>query len=300
MSVYALTDDNRAMFIQTEAAPDENVMRFFPGRAVLDSGTAEFPGREAAGRSPLATELFAIDGVKSVAFDCEYVTVTKDPDARWQVLKPQILGIIMEHFVAGRPVIDMPGFVGGEGPSDESEESKTIREIMDSRIRPGLRDECGEVRFVGYDDGVVRLAVESGAFSKPLFAIKVKIENTLRYYVPSVIRVEFERTGDDGVPADQDRPGLQTPEGQAIHQLLEERINPAIAMHGGHITLIDVEGERAYLRLEGGCQGCGMADVTLKQGVEGEIMRAVPSIREVLDVTDHAAGTNPYYQPSRK
>ncbi|MDP6352086.1 MAG: NifU family protein [Alphaproteobacteria bacterium] len=81
--------------------------------------------------------------------------------------------------------------------------------------------------------------------------------------------------------------------------MLDQRINPSVAMHGGHIALVDVTDDTVYIRLEGGCQGCGMADVTLKQGVEGEIKRAAPDIVHVLDVTDHAGGTNPYYQPSK-
>ena len=93
------------------------------------------------------------------------------------------------------------------------------------------------------------------------------------------------------------RPGLNSEAGLAIRQLLEERINPSIASHGGRISLVDVMGEKAFVRLEGGCQGCGMADVTLKQGVATEIKALVPEITEVLDVTDHAGGENPYYQP---
>ncbi|MEE8279491.1 MAG: NifU family protein [Alphaproteobacteria bacterium] len=95
------------------------------------------------------------------------------------------------------------------------------------------------------------------------------------------------------------KPGLETPEGEAIQRLLEERVNPSVAAHGGHISLVDVKDNTVYIRLEGGCQGCGMADVTLKQGVETEIKRVAPNITAVLDVTDHAGGTNPYFQPGK-
>ena len=84
--------------------------------------------------------------------------------------------------------------------------------------------------------------------------------------------------------------------GLSIQEVLETRVNPSVAGHGGHISLIDVDGSRAYIRMEGGCQGCGMANVTLKEGVAVEIQKVVPSIKEVLDVTDHAGGTNPYFQ----
>ena len=138
----------------------------------------------------------------------------------------------------------------------------------------------------GFDAGVVYLEFQGGAFQ-----LKSGIENMLRHYVPEIERVADWR---DALP----KPGLDTPEAQAIQDLLESRINPSVAGHGGHISLIDVEGARAYIRMEGGCQGCGMANVTLKQGVEVEIRKVVPTIREVLDVTDHAGGTNPYYQPA--
>ena len=95
------------------------------------------------------------------------------------------------------------------------------------------------------------------------------------------------------------KPGLETPTGKAVREVLDSRINPSVAGHGGHIALVDVQDDTAYIRLEGGCQGCGMADVTLKQGIETEIMQAVPQIRAVLDVTDHAGGTNPYYEPGK-
>jgi Fe-S cluster biogenesis protein NfuA len=102
---------------------------------------------------------------------------------------------------------------------------------------------------------------------------------------------------------DEDRPlpkpGLETADGKAIQGLLEQRINPQVASHGGRISLVDVQDDTAYIRLEGGCQGCGMADVTLKQGVTKEIQALVPGIRTVLDVTDHAGGTNPYHQPGK-
>jgi Fe-S cluster biogenesis protein NfuA len=92
---------------------------------------------------------------------------------------------------------------------------------------------------------------------------------------------------------------LETPEGKAILEILEKQINPSVASHGGHISLVDVQDDTAYIRLEGGCQGCGMADVTLKQGVATQIQRVAPGITNVLDVTDHAGGDNPYYQPGK-
>ena len=129
-------------------------------------------------------------------------------------------------------------------------------------------------------------------FQGSAFNLVTGIENMLRNYVPEVETVKDYR---DALP----KPGLETPEGKAIWAALEERINPSVASHGGHISLVDVQGDTAYIRLEGGCQGCGMADVTLKQGVATEIQRVAPAITNVLDVTDHAGGSNPYYQPGK-
>lgn len=285
------------MFIQTEETPDNSAMRFIPGRAVLGSGRAAFTDEETAARSPLAAALFRVDGVAGVTLGAEDITVCKAEGADWQVLKPPLLGVIMEHFVAGRPVLidaaapDTPAVA--DGPA-----AAKLREIVDTRIAPGLAETGAQVTFLGYADGVVRLGVGAGNHSQPLFALKVKIENTLRHYVADVARVEIVQAPVPGAPTGG--AGLETPEGLAVQRVLDEHINPAIAAHGGYISLIDVEGDRAFIRLEGGCQGCGMADVTLKQGVEVEILREVPAITAVLDVTDHASGNNPYFQPSRK
>ncbi len=94
-------------------------------------------------------------------------------------------------------------------------------------------------------------------------------------------------------------PNISGPVVDKIRQVIEERINPAVASHGGHVSLIDVKDNAVYLQLGGGCQGCGMADVTLKQGIEVMIKEAVPEIEEIYDVTDHADGDNPYYQQSK-
>ena len=145
----------------------------------------------------------------------------------------------------------------------------------------------GDVNYRGFKDGIVFLAMTG-----PVFGLMSGIEKMLRHYVPEVEGVADYR---DAVP----KPGLDTAEGKAIRHLLDERINPQVANHGGHIALVDVKNDTAYIRLEGGCQGCGMADVTLKQGVATEIQALVPTINRVLDVTDHAGGTNPYYQPGK-
>ena len=276
------------MFIQTEVAENPESLRFLPGRPVMASGNADFPDASSTKRSPLARRLFEIDSVARVFLGPDHITVTKVPDAPWHVVKPAVLRTIMEHFVAGEPIIleeESHGSIDQYG--EESEVAKEIRELIETRIRPAAQQSGGDVAFRGYENGVVLLEMQGRAFS-----LKDGIESMLRHYVPGIEAVKDYR---DAKP----KPGLDTPEGLAIQTLLDDRINRAVAAHGGHIALVDVQDDTVYIRLEGGCQGCGMADVTLKQGVETEIKRLVPKITSVLDVTDHGGGTNPYYQPGK-
>ena len=203
-------------------------------------------------------------------------------------MKTRILGTIMKHFLSGQPVITGsaaatdPAESGGEDPIGAQ-----IKDLIDTRIRPAANQDGGDVTFRGFKDGVAYLEFHGSASG-----LMNGIENMLRHYLPEVEAVKDHR---DALP----KPGLETPEGKAIQDLLEEQVNPAVAAHGGHISLVDIQDDTVYIRLEGGCQGCGMADVTLKQGVATEIQRVAPGITKVLDVTDHAGGTNPYYQPGK-
>ena len=172
---------------------------------------------------------------------------------------------------------------------DDDEIASKIRDIVENRIQPAVFENGGEVEFRGFVDGVVLLDIHG-----PAGAMLSGIENMLRHCVPEITAVqsfeEYEQL---------QRPEMNTPEALTIRDLLETQINPSVADHGGHIALIDVSPETVYIRLEGGCQGCGMADVTLKNGIETAIMQAVPAITSVLDVTDHAGGDNPYYSPGK-
>jgi Fe-S cluster biogenesis protein NfuA len=287
------------MFIQTDALSDPDAMRFVPGEAVLPSGKAEFPDPESSRRSPLARRLFAIDGVTGVSLEPDSVTVSKRDDTEWHILKPAIFRAIMEHFASGRPAVSQQPGDAAPGPEDpDGAIAADLRDFLDARIRPQLAAEGGEVAVAGFEDGVLTLELGGAGFSTPLFALKVRIENTVRRDFPEVEEVRF--TDVARPPEDtSDKPGMQTPEAEAIQKLLAEQINPAVAAHGGYISLVDVQDDTAYIRLEGGCQGCGMADVTLKQGIEEQIKRSVPEIATVLDVTDHAGGANPYFQPGK-
>jgi len=281
------------MFIQTETTGDPAIMKFLPGRNVYASGPIQYTDIDAAARAPLAARILNIDDVIAVELGADYVSVTKLADANWLHLKPAVLGAIMDHFVAGLPVVlDDAGDPADSPVGDIAQLAldmsdpivAEISELIDTRIRPAATQGGGDVVLRGYAFGTVYVEFKGSAFQ-----LKGGIENMLRHYVPEVAGVADWR---DALP----KPGLDTPEAVAIQDLLDSNINPSVAGHGGHISLIDIDGARAYIRMEGGCQGCGMADVTLKQGVQVEIQKVVPTIREVLDVTDHAGGTNPYYQ----
>ena len=276
------------MFIQTEATANADAMKFLPGRSVLEAGMVTFTRPEDAADSPLARALFALDGVNRVTLDTDAVTIGKEPDRDWQVMKPVILGAIMEHFTQDRPVMDTLAQADvGDTASEDPELAGTIEELINTRIKPVAQQDGGDVTFQEYRAGVVYLELTG-----PAFGLLSGIENMLRHYVPEVTAVRDHR---EAAP----KPGRSSPMGQTIRRLLDERINPQVASHGGHIALVDVQDDTVYIRLEGGCQGCGMADVTLKQGVATEIQAVVPTINSVLDVTDHAGGTNPYYQPGK-
>lgn len=179
------------MFIQTETTPNPATLKFLPGRAVMARGTADFPSREQAAASPLATRLFEIEGVAGVFLGSDFVSVTKADAADWQVLKPQVLGAIMEHFTSGEPVVteESPA-AGGEG--EDSQVVAQIKELLDTRIRPAVAQDGGDIIFRGFEDGVVYLRMQGACSGCPSSTATLKhgIENMLRYYVPEVTAVE--------------------------------------------------------------------------------------------------------------
>jgi len=125
--------------------------------------------------------------------------------------------------------------------------------------------------------------------------VKIDYVNSLEH---SGFKIENPKVT-QSAPAEQAPPNLDHPLAQTIQKILDSEINPAVSGHGGYISLVDVREETAYIKMSGGCQGCGMASVTLKQGVVAAIKRAVPDIKEILDTTDHAGGMNPYYSPGK-
>jgi Fe-S cluster biogenesis protein NfuA len=181
------------MFIETEGTPNPATLKFLPGRDVMAASTADFASPDAAHRSPLATALFALPGVTRVFLGADFVTVTKAEDMTWQALKPQVLGAVMEHFVAGRPVIEGDGDAADEDvdPADADVVAQ-IKELLDTRVRPAVAGDGGDIVFRGFRDGVVKLHMQGACSGCPSSSATLKhgIENMLRHYVPEVRSVE--------------------------------------------------------------------------------------------------------------
>jgi Fe-S cluster biogenesis protein NfuA len=181
------------MFIQTETTPNPATLKFLPGQTVLDSGTADFPTHEAAGRSPLAQRIFAVPGVTGVFFGTDFVTVTKDEATNWDHVKPAILGAIMEHFQSGAPVIEGEGgqvsHAAHDGPDTEIVDQ--IKDLLDTRVRPAVAQDGGDITFHGFDRGIVYLHMQGACAGCPssTLTLKMGIENLLRHYIPEVLEV---------------------------------------------------------------------------------------------------------------
>ncbi len=186
------------MFIQTESTPNPATLKFLPGREVTGEGTvADFPDRESAERSPLAAALFAIPEVSRVFFGSDFISVTKS-SGDWKHLKPPILGAIMEHFTRGLPLIEGEAETLDEGESGYSEEDAEIvaqiKELLDTRVRPAVAGDGGDIVFKGFDGstGIVSLHLRGSCAGCPSSVITLKngIENMLRHYIPEVNAVQ--------------------------------------------------------------------------------------------------------------
>lgn len=182
------------MFIQTEPTPNPATLKFIPGKPVLGEGTADFRGMDEASTSPLAQRLFAIDGVKGVFLGSDFISVTKG-DGEWQHLKPAILGAIMEHYVSGAPVVDgqddhgaLPG--GDYDPADE-DTVQTIKELLETRVRPAVANDGGDIVFHGYRDGIVLLHMRGACAGCPSSTATLRggIERLLQHFLPEVREV---------------------------------------------------------------------------------------------------------------
>lgn len=180
------------MFIQTESTPNPATLKFLPGQTVLDAGTADFPTAEAAGKSPLARRIFGAGPVTGVFFGTDFVTVTKAEGADWAHVKPGILGAIMEHFQSGQPVMEGEAAGGhAEHTGEDGDIVRQIKELLDTRVRPAVAQDGGDITFHGFDRGVVYLHMQGACAGCPssTLTLKMGIENLLRHYIPEVTEV---------------------------------------------------------------------------------------------------------------
>lgn len=182
------------MFIETESTPNPATLKFLPGRDVMGLATADFASRASAARSPLALALFDLPGVSRVFLGGDFVTITRNDEVSWQTLKPQVLGAIMDHFVAGRPVIEGDADDLSEEDVDPADQEvvEQIKELLDTRVRPAVAGDGGDIVFRGFRDGIVRLHMQGSCSGCPssTATLKYGIENMLRHYVPEVVAVE--------------------------------------------------------------------------------------------------------------
>jgi NFU1 iron-sulfur cluster scaffold homolog, mitochondrial len=184
------------MFIQTEATPNPQVLKFLPGRTVLEDGGAEFPNAEAAARSPLASALFALDGVTKVYLGGDFLTVGKHEDRDWAHLKAPVLAAVMDHFTSGRPVLLREDGAADETvyEGDTAQVVAEIKELLDAKIRPAVAQDGGDIIFDRFDaeTGVVYLHMRGACSGCPSSAMTLKagVENMLKHYVPEVTAVE--------------------------------------------------------------------------------------------------------------
>lgn len=185
---------SRSMFIQTQETPNPNSMKFIPGVKVLDSGTVDFPSAMSAHSSPLAKQLFRIDGIKSVFFGTDFITITKkDEEIEWKILKPDIFAAIMDFFATGLPVMtdEAPSEDTAISPDDD-ETVMMIKELLETRIRPVVQEDGGDIVYMGFENGIVKLKMQGACTSCPSSVVTLKngVQNMLQFYIPDVMGVE--------------------------------------------------------------------------------------------------------------
>ncbi|TKS78989.1 NFU1 iron-sulfur cluster scaffold -like protein, mitochondrial HIRA-interacting protein 5 [Collichthys lucidus] len=175
------------MFVQTQDTPNPNSLKFLPGRTVLEAGTMNFANPRDAHCSPLARQLFRIDGVKGVLLGPDFITISKtDSNMEWKVIKPDVFAAIMDFFTSGLPIVNEDS-----QPSADTVVAM-IKELLDTRIRPTVQEDGGDVLYRGFEDGVVKLKLQGSCTSCPSSIITLKngIQNMLQFYVPEVESVE--------------------------------------------------------------------------------------------------------------
>lgn len=181
------------MFIQTESTPNPATLKFLPGQTVLEAGTADFPAADTASNSPLARRVFAVEGVSGVFFGMDFVTVTKTDATEWDHIKPAILGAIMEHFQSGQPALEGEAAQTGHATHDGPDGAiiDQIKDLLDTRVRPAVAQDGGDITFHGFEQGIVYLHMQGACAGCPssTLTLKMGIENLLRHYIPEVVEV---------------------------------------------------------------------------------------------------------------
>ena len=179
------------MFIQTEQTPNPATLKFLPGCTVMETGTANFTdAASAAARSPLAERLFGLPEVGGIFLGGDFITVTKTGDSDWFQLKPAVLAAIMEHFTSGQPIVTGGNeTVAAEGEDDEV--VSAIKELLETRVRPAVAQDGGDIIFEDFEDGIVYLHMQGSCSGCPssTATLKAGIENMLRHYIPEVVEV---------------------------------------------------------------------------------------------------------------
>lgn len=183
------------MFIQTEPTPNPATLKFIPGKTVLGDGTVDFRDKSEASTSPLAQQLFGVDGVTGVFLGSDFISVTKSAGDEWQHIKPAILGAIMEHYMSGAPAVDSGRAaeeeVAGEYDPKDEDTVNTIKELLDTRVRPAVANDGGDIVFHGFKDGIVFLHMRGACSGCPSSTATLRhgIENLLKHFCPDVQEV---------------------------------------------------------------------------------------------------------------
>ena len=179
------------MFIQTEQTPNPATLKFLPGVGVMPSGTANFTSRETTSRSPLAERLFGLPEVSGVFLGGDFITVTKTDDSDWFQVKPAVLAAIMEHFTTGQPVVTGAADEPAASEGEDDEVVSAIKELLETRVRPAVAQDGGDIIFEEFTDGIVYLHMQGSCSGCPssTATLKAGIENMLRHYIPEVLEV---------------------------------------------------------------------------------------------------------------
>ena len=179
------------MFIQTEDTPNPLTIKFLPGKEVMKSGTADFKNKELSANSPLASRLFDVDGIDGVFLGSDFISVTKKKDEEWFSLKPSVLGKIMEHYASGEAVLLVNSSDESKEDIDESDTVQQIKKLLETRVRPAVAMDGGDIQFESFKDGIVTLLMKGACSGCPssTATLKMGIENMLRHYIPEVQEV---------------------------------------------------------------------------------------------------------------